>query len=130
MTAGWAARQEELLHDCVVSPHVFEHIVGHLCDFIVPYQHCLETEAEKRNMHLYLAGLLSHLPRRNAEEIVTFVDVDRLVMHHFIGTGAGTIVPWSRCWLFFFGNFFELFGLNEKSYKFNKLCSSGAGCGV
>ena len=61
MRAVWAQRREELLSDCVVSPHVFEHMVDRLCDFVVPYQQCLETEAGKRHAHLYLEGLLSHL---------------------------------------------------------------------
>ena len=67
MTPAWAQRQEELLRDCIVSPDVFTSMVDRLCDFVVPYQHALETEAGKRNVHLYLAGLLSHLDRKNAE---------------------------------------------------------------
>ena len=58
----------------------------------LPYQHALETEAGKRNMHLYLAGLLSHLDRKNAEEIAALVDVERLVLQAFIGTA-----PWDHC---------------------------------
>jgi len=37
MIAVWAQRQEELLSDCVVSPHVFAHMVDRLGDFFVPY---------------------------------------------------------------------------------------------
>ena len=88
MRAVWAQRREELLSDCVVSPHVFEHVVDRLCDFVVPYQQCLETEAGKRNAHLYLKGLLSHLDRKNAEQIAALVDVQRLVMQEFIGTAS------------------------------------------
>jgi hypothetical protein len=43
-------------------------IVDRLYDFVVPYQHALETEAGKRHVPLYLAGLLSHLDRKNAEK--------------------------------------------------------------
>ena len=92
MRAVWASRQEELLNDCLVSPHVFAHMVDRLRDFAVPYQHCLETEADKCNVHLYLEGLLSHLPRKNAAEIAALVDVERLVMQAFIGTA-----PWDHC---------------------------------
>jgi SRSO17 transposase len=91
MTPAWAQRQEELLSDCIVSSDVFNHMVDHLHDFVVPYQHALETEAGKRNVYLYLAGLLSHLPRKNAEDIATLVDVERLVMQDFIGTA-----PWDH----------------------------------
>jgi SRSO17 transposase len=42
-------------------------------------------------MGSYLAGLLSRLARKNAEEIATLVDVERLVMQEFIGTA-----PWDH----------------------------------
>ena len=89
MTPAWAQRQAELLSDCLVSPDVFHHLVDRLRAFAVPYQHALETEASQRNVPLYLAGLLSHLERKNAEQIAALVDVERLVMQAFIGT-----VPW------------------------------------
>jgi hypothetical protein len=91
MTPLWAQRQEELLSDCLVSPDVFNHMVDRLCDFVAPYQHALETEASQRNVHLYLAGLLSHLDRKNAEKIAALVDVERLVIQQFIGTA-----PWDH----------------------------------
>ena len=86
MTPAWAQRQEALRHDCIVSPEVFDHMVERLRDFAVPYQHALETEAGKRNISLYLQGLLSHLPRKNAEDIAALVAVERLVLQAFIGT--------------------------------------------
>jgi hypothetical protein len=98
MTPAWAQRQEELLSDCMVSPEVFNHMVDHLGDFVVPYQNCLETEAGQCKVYLYLQGLLSHLPRKNAEEITALVDVEGLVMQEFIGTARGIIGRWSRCW--------------------------------
>ena len=58
MTPLWAQRQEALLRDCIVSPDVFASLVDRLCDFVVPYQHALETEASKRHVHLSLAGLM------------------------------------------------------------------------
>jgi len=86
MTPAWAQRQEALSRDCVVSPDVFTPLVDRLRDFVRPYQYALETEAGKRNVYLYLAGLLSHLPRKNAEDIATLVDVERQVLQDFIGT--------------------------------------------
>ena len=56
-----------------------------------PYQQALETEAGQRNVHLYLAGLLSHLDRKNAETIAALADVERLVLQAFIGTA-----PWDH----------------------------------
>jgi SRSO17 transposase len=91
MTPTWAQRQEALWRDCLVSPDVFASLVDRLCDFVVPYQHALETEAGKRHVHLYLAGLLSHLDRKNGEQIAALVDVERLALHDFIGTA-----PWDH----------------------------------
>jgi hypothetical protein len=91
MTPAWAQRQEALLRDCVVSPDGFTHMMDHLRDFVRPYQHALETEAGQRNVYLYLAGLLSHLPRKNAEDIATLVAVEHQVMQDFIGTA-----PWDH----------------------------------
>jgi len=91
MISAWALRQEELLSDCIVSPDVFNQMVDRLCDFVVPYQHALETKAGKRHVHLSLAGLLSHLDRKNAETIAALVDVERLVIQAFIGTA-----PWDH----------------------------------
>jgi len=80
-----------LLSDCIVSPAVFNPMLDRLAEFVVPYQQALETEAAQRNMHLYLKGLLSHLPRKNAEDIATFVDVQRQGIQECIG-----IAPWDH----------------------------------
>jgi len=87
----WAQRREEVLRDCLVSPDVFTQMVERLGEFVIPYQHALETEASGRHVHLYLQGLLSHLERKNAEKIATLVDVERQVIQDFIGT-----VPWDH----------------------------------
>jgi len=91
MNTVWAQRREELLSDCLVSPDVFTQMVDRLDEFVVPYQQALETEAGQHPMHLYLQGLLSHLPRKNAEKIATLVDVERQVIQDFIGT-----IPWDH----------------------------------
>jgi hypothetical protein len=84
MTPAWAHRREEMLSDCIGSPEVFHQMVDRLSAFVVPYQHALETG--QHHMHLYLQGLLSHLPRKNAEAIATLIDVERQVIQDFIGT--------------------------------------------
>ena len=71
MHTVWARRREALLRDCLVSPDVFHQMINRLGEFVVPYQRGLETEAGQRNVHLYLQGLLSHLPGKNAEDIAT-----------------------------------------------------------
>ena len=52
MTSVWAQRQEELLRDCIVPSDVFNHMVDRLGDFVLPYQHALETEAEAQRASL------------------------------------------------------------------------------
>jgi hypothetical protein len=69
MTPAWAQRQAELLRDCLVSPDVFQHMVERLRDFAMPYQHAHRSGASQRHVPLYLVGLLSHLDRKNAEQI-------------------------------------------------------------
>ena len=91
MTLTWAQRREELLGDCIVSPDVFNPMIDRLAAFAVPYQQALETEAAQRNMHLYLQGLVSHLPSKNAEDIAILVNVERQVIQAFIGTA-----PWNH----------------------------------
>jgi hypothetical protein len=91
MARTWTQRREALLSDCIVSPDVFTPMIDRLAAFVVPYQQALETEAAQRNMHLYLQGLLSHLPSKNAEDIATFVDIERQVIQAFIGTA-----PWDH----------------------------------
>ena len=72
-------------------PDVFTPMIDRLAAFVVPYQQAMGTEAAQRNLHLYLQGLLSHLPSKNAEDIATFVNVERLVIQEFIGTA-----PWDH----------------------------------
>jgi SRSO17 transposase len=72
----------------MIALDVFNPMVDRLRDFVVPYQQALETDASQRNVHLYLQGLLSHLQRKNAEDIATLVDVERLVIQDFIGTAS------------------------------------------
>jgi SRSO17 transposase len=88
MNTVWAQRREEVLCDCLVSPDVLTQMVDRLGEFVVPYQHALETEASGRHVHLYLQGLLSHLKRKNVEKIASLVDVERQVIQDFIGTAS------------------------------------------
>jgi hypothetical protein len=86
MNTVWPRRREDLLSDCIVSPDVFDQMIDRLSEFVVSYQRALETETDQHPMHLYLQGLLSHLPGKNAEDIATLVDVQRQVIQDFIGT--------------------------------------------
>jgi SRSO17 transposase len=63
-------------------------MVDHLGEFIVPYQLALETEAVQHPMHLYLQGLLSQLPGKNAEDIAAWSHVERQLIQDFIGIAS------------------------------------------
>ena len=91
MTPAWAQRQAALRRDCLVSPDVFSLMVDRLGAFVVLYQQALEAEAGQPQVPCYLAGLLSHLNRKNAETIAALVDVERQVIQDFIGTA-----PWDH----------------------------------
>ena len=91
MAPAWTLRREEVLSDCLVPPDAFTSMVERLGDFVVPYQRALETAASQHHRPLYLQGLLSHLPSKNAEDIATFVDIERQVMQAFMGTA-----PWDH----------------------------------
>jgi SRSO17 transposase len=93
MMTVWAQRKEELLSDCLVSPDVFNQMMDRLGEFVVPYHQALEIEASQHPMHLYLQGLLSHLPRKNAEDIAALVDVNRQVIQDFIGIALWDHLP-------------------------------------
>jgi SRSO17 transposase len=90
MSTLWALRREELLNDCFVCPDVFPQMADRLAEFVMPYQQALEADGA-HPMHLYLQGLLSHLQRKNAEEIATLVDVERQLIQDFIG-----VAPWDH----------------------------------
>src|SRR5262252_9933835 len=91
MTPAWAQRREDLVSDCLVSPDIFHQMLDRLGEFVVPYQQALASEAAHHPMHLYLQGLLSHLPRKNAEAIATLINVERQVIQACIGTA-----PWDH----------------------------------
>jgi SRSO17 transposase len=68
-------------------------MMDRLGEFVVPYPQALEIEASQHPMHLYLQGLLSHLPRKNAEDIAALVDVNRQVIQDFIGIALWDHLP-------------------------------------
>ena len=90
MSTVWAQRREEMLSDCLVSPDVFHQMVDRLGEFVVPYQQALETEAGHATAPLP-PGTAVPLARKNAEDIATFVEVERQVIQDFIGTA-----PWDH----------------------------------
>ena len=101
MRPVWAQRREELWSDCLVSPDVFHEMVNRLGEFVMPYQQALETEADPHSMHLYLQGLLSQLPRKNAEAIAapSRSPPRSAIRHSRLASSLRDIVDRGRRWI-------------------------------
>ena len=85
MTPAWALRQEELLSDCVVSPHVFDHMVDRLCDFVVPYQHALATVVHSMSCFCSKTPYKHHLFSMSCEIAMTsehYLDITTVARTH------------------------------------------------
>jgi hypothetical protein len=74
-----------------VFPDVFSSMVERLGAFVLPDPQALEAEAGQPHGHRSLAGLLSHLNRKNAGTSAALVAVERQVIQDFIGTA-----PWDH----------------------------------
>ena len=89
---SWGKGRSRKARPCRAGlPTITYQMVDRLGEFVVPYQQVLETEAVQHPMHLYLQGLLSQLPGKNAEDIAAWVNVDRQVIQDLIG-----IAPWDH----------------------------------
>src|SRR5262249_25125686 len=54
-------------------------------DFAQPFAASLPSPGSRTHSHIYLAGLLSDVERKNAESIAYRYDLDRQVIQRFIG---------------------------------------------
>src|SRR2546422_10095761 len=96
MNTVWAQRREEVLRDCIVSPDVFTQMVDRLGEFVVPYQHALDTEPSNHHMHLIIQGWRPNLPRKNAEKRATLFIVERRFVQTFKVIAPAEHLPWCR----------------------------------
>lgn len=91
MEPRFARRKEQLLHDCQVSPTLFQGVMTRLEAFAQPFVASLPSPESQRHTHTYLAGLLSDVERKNAESIAYRYDLDRQTIQRFVGE-----VPWDH----------------------------------
>ena len=98
MTPAWAQRREALLRDCIVSPDVFHQMVDRLGDFVVPYQHALETEVGQSHVHLYLEGLLSHLGRKVFQSCGSWSESSWTLPGSVFVRGCAMLLPAAVLW--------------------------------
>jgi SRSO17 transposase len=85
MQPRFRRRKEQLLAACQVPPTLFRGVMSRLEDFARPFAASLPSPESRTHSHIYLAGLLSDVERKNAESIAYRYDLDRQVIQRFIG---------------------------------------------
>jgi SRSO17 transposase len=78
-------RKEQLLADCQVPPAAFRGAVHRLEIFAQPFIATMPSPECQQYCRTYIAGMLSDLPRKNAEAIAYRNDFDRQRIQEFIG---------------------------------------------
>jgi SRSO17 transposase len=77
--------KEQLLADCQVPPAAFRGAIRRLEAFAQPFIATMPSPETQEYSRIYLAGLLSDLPRKNAEAIAYRNDLDRQRIQEFVG---------------------------------------------
>ena len=85
MVPRYELRKEQLLADCQVPPATFRGAIRRLEAFAGPFISSMSSPDTQEYSRVYLAGLLSDLPRKNAEAIAYRNDLDRQRIQEFIG---------------------------------------------
>jgi SRSO17 transposase len=85
MDPRFELRKEQLLADCQVPPAAFRGAVRRLEAFAEPFIATMPSAESRQYSRIYLAGLLSDLPRKNAEAIAYRNDLDRQRIQEFLG---------------------------------------------
>jgi SRSO17 transposase len=88
--------RDELLAECDVAPAVFEGMTGRLEMFLAPFLQLLGSPEQCGHARTYVDGLLSDLPRKNAESIAYRHDQGRLGLQRFIGWAPWDDAPLRR----------------------------------
>src|SRR3954447_10134684 len=77
--------KQQLLADCQVPPTAFRGAIRRLEAFARPFIATMPSPETQEYSRISLAGLLSDLPRKNAEAIAYRNDLDRQRLQEFIG---------------------------------------------
>lgn len=96
MEQRFEIRKRELIEDCRVGPETFEGAEARLEAFAGTFLDAFESQADRRDGRAYLAGLLSDLPRKNAEAIAYRHGSDRQKIQEFIAVAAWKREPLAR----------------------------------
>jgi hypothetical protein len=85
MDPRFESRKQQLLADCQVPPATFRGAIRRLEAFAQPFIATMPSPESREYSRIYLAGLLSDLPRKNAEAIAYRNDLDRQRIQEFLG---------------------------------------------
>lgn len=85
MERRFEVRLRELLNDAVVHPEQLQGMLARLERFVEPFAACLIRSKQRTLAQQYVAGLLSHVERKNVESIAYHHDQDRQMLQKFVG---------------------------------------------
>lgn len=91
MERRFEIQKHKILQEAEIKPQVFNGMLKRLEQFAQPFINCLKRREQKEHAHVYVAGLLSDLKRKNTESIAYRHDLDRQGLQRFIG-----LVPWDH----------------------------------
>jgi len=85
MERRYQVRLQELLDGAVVAPEQLRGMLARLERFVEPFASCLVRSKQRTLAQRYIAGLASHVERKNVESIAYHHDQDRQMLQKFIG---------------------------------------------
>lgn len=94
MKPRFRIRLDELLDDAVVEPAVLRGMLPRLESFLDPFLASLGTPQQRTHAHDYVRGLVSDLPRKNAEGIAYLHDQECQGLQKFLGQAPWDERPW------------------------------------
>lgn len=85
MELDFAARKQELLDECKVSPQIFDRVAPRLERFMEPFVESLARKEQVEHAETFVQGLLSDLDHKNVESIAYRFGQERMPLQWFVG---------------------------------------------
>ena len=93
MEAEYVTRQQPLLEECHVSPHIFDQVLPRLETFMAPFVAPFCRQEPSAHAQTSGRGLLADVARKNVASIAYRFGHDRLPLQRFIGWAARDDAP-------------------------------------
>lgn len=93
MERRFQVRLDEMIQDARLPPGLAADLPARLQDFLHPFVATLRRSETRDNAHSYVRGLLSGLPRKNAEAISYLHHQERQALQKFIGQSQWDHLP-------------------------------------